>query len=608
MSAKNKTVALCGNPNVGKSTVFNALTGLKQHTGNWAGKTVELSFGNFTHEGVEYELVDLPGIYSYSARSHEQEIARDFITSGEADCVVVVCDATALERNLHIVLRTLEICGNVIVALNMIDEAEKQNINIDIKCLERMLDAPVTLMSARDNRGISELKCAIKESLSDRRQVRTKNESLSISRVYDRAREICKSCITKAGNGKKEHSERADIFLTNKYSGVLVMLLGLGAILFLTIFGANYPSQILSSLLLGLEKHIASFLVLLHFPRWLTDMLTQGGYRVLAYVVSVMLPPMAIFFPLFTILEDLGYLPRVAFNLDGCFRCCSSCGKQALTMCMGLGCNAVGVTGCRIIDSKRERLIAILTNSLIPCNGRFPTLITVITMFLTVSAGGFVSSLLSAGVLMLFIVLAVLMTFLLSKLLSKTVLKGTASSFTLELPPYRRPQFKKIIVRSVIDRTLKVLSRAVCVSFPAGMFLWIMGNVEAFGSTLFAHATRFLNPFAQLLGLDGVILLAFILALPANEIVMPIIIMGYLSVGSISEVPDILMLKELLLQNGWNILTAISIILFSLFHWPCSTTLLTIKKETGSVWWTALSAILPTLLGVTLCLVLNSIF
>ena len=605
MSYSNKTIALCGNPNVGKSTAFNALTGLKQHTGNWAGKRVEDSYGSYKHNGAERTLVDLPGIYSYSARSNGEEIARDFIDNKSADVVVVICDAVCLERNLHIALRTIQMCDNVIVALNMIDEAEKRKIIIDTELLEKELNTKIVCMSARNGVGINKLKDTIEEAVSAN-TVLNENEKIkmTVSQIYDRANEICRLCVKKPQSTRSKRQLMADKLLTNKYLGIPVMVLFLALILFLTIFAANYPSKLLSDFLLGIEDDILNFVLFLKAPEWLAKMLVEGGYRVLAYVVSVMLPPTAIFFALFTLLEDLGYLPRVAFNLDGCFKKCNACGKQALTMCMGLGCNAVGVTGCRIIDSKRERLIAILTNSFMPCNGRFPTLIAVITMFLTVADGGIKSSFFAAGVLALFIVLAVIMTFLVSKLLSKTLLKGAPSSFTLELPPYRCPQLKKVIVHSILNKTLNVLARAAMVSFPAGIVLWIMANVNINGISIFSHLTSFLEPFSRLMGLDGVILLAFIMALPANETVMPIIIMGYMAASSISEVMDTHMLHEILASNGWNVITAICVMTFTLFHWPCSTTLLTIKKETGSVFWTFIATITPTNVGIVLCMII----
>ena len=340
-------------------------------------------------------------------------------------------------------------------------------------------------------------------------------------------------------------------------------------------------------------------------PKIISDMLIHGVYRTLAWVVSVMLPPMMIFFPLFTLLEDLGYLPRIAFNVDKIFKKCSSCGKQALTMAMGFGCNAVGVCGARIIDSPRERLIAIITNSFVPCNGRFPTLIAIITMFLVGVNSG--SSILSVIILMLIILFGILMTFIVSKVLSKTLLKGIPSSFTLELPPYRRPQVGKVIVRSILDRTLFVLARAVSIAIPAGLVIWIMANIKVGNLSLLNYTSNFLNPFASLLGMDGVILLAFILGFPANEIVIPIIIMAYMATGTLTDYSNLSDLKMLLVNNGWTITTAISVMLFSLMHWPCSTTCLTIKKETKSNKWTFISILVPTLCGIVICFVFNLI-
>ncbi|MEG1846671.1 MAG: nucleoside recognition domain-containing protein, partial [Oscillospiraceae bacterium] len=340
---------------------------------------------------------------------------------------------------------------------------------------------------------------------------------------------------------------------------------------------------------------------------WLRDMLILGVFRVLAWVVSVMLPPMAIFFPMFTLLEDFGYLPRVAFNLDHHFRKAGTCGKQALTMCMGIGCNAVGITGARIIDSPRERLIAIITNNFMPCNGRFPTIISIITMFFIGGNISFFGSLYSTAILTFAIIFSVFITFQISKLLSKTLLKGVNSSFTLELPPYRKPQMGKVIVRSMLDRTIFVLGRAVVVAAPAGLIIWLLANISIGDASLLTHICEFLNPFAKLLGMDGVILTAFILGFPANEIVFPIIIMAYMATGNIMEFETLSELKMLLLSNGWTLATAISVILFSLMHWPCSTSLLTIKKETGSIKWTAVSFLVPTITGMAICFLFNLI-
>jgi len=387
------------------------------------------------------------------------------------------------------------------------------------------------------------------------------------------------------------------------------MLLLLGGIFWLTISGANYPSELLSDLLFSIQPHLVSFLEWFHIPNWIINPLVYGVYQTLAWVVSVMLPPMAIFFPLFTLLEDLGYLPRIAFNMDHLFKKASCHGKQSLTMCMGFGCNACGVVGCRIIDSPRERLIATITNSFVPCNGRFPTLIAIITMFFAgVISSPFLRSIVSTLLLVFVILLGIFMTLLVSNLLSKTLLKGIPSSFALELPPYRKPQIGKVIVRSIFDRTIFVLGRAMIVAAPAGLLIWILANIHIGELTILAHLTSFLDPFAKIFGLDGVILMAFILGFPANEIVMPIIIMSYLSSGTLTEFDSLFALKELLVQNGWTWVTALSTMIFSLFHFPCSTTILTIKKETGSWKWALLSFILPTLVGLIICFLLTTIF
>ena len=383
------------------------------------------------------------------------------------------------------------------------------------------------------------------------------------------------------------------------------MFLLLLCIFWLTIVGANYPSSILYNFFFSLEDKLVSFLYFFHIPDFIINPLIYGVYRVLAWVVSVMLPPMAIFFPLFTLFEDLGYLPRVAFNLDNVFKKCLSCGKQALTMTMNFGCNVVGVTNSRIIDSPRERLIAILTSSFIPCNGRFPILISIIIMFFIF---GMNNALISASILTLLILLGIIMTFAISKLLSKTVLKGVPSSFTLELPPYRRPQFGKVIIRSIMDRTIFVLRRAILVSAPAGLIIWLMANINIGDSNILRLCADFLDPFASLIGLDGIILMAFILGFPANEIVIPIMIMGYMSLGYITDFDNIYDLKKLFLDNNWTILTALCTMLFTLFHFPCLTTILTIKKETGSWKWTLYSIAIPALVGIFLCFISARIY
>ena len=387
------------------------------------------------------------------------------------------------------------------------------------------------------------------------------------------------------------------------------MVLLLIGVFWLTITGANYPSELLWDLFFRLETMFANALTSVGAPVWFVDAAVYGVYRVVAWIISVMLPPMAIFFPLFTLLEDFGYLPRIAFNMDGAFQKCGACGKQCLTMAMGLGCNAAGITGCRIIDSPRERLIAILTNSLVPCNGRFPLLITMISLgIMTAAMSGPLQSLTAAFLLTAFILLGILATLVVSRLLSHTLLKGVSSSFTLELPPYRRPQFKKVLVRSVFDRTLFVLGRAVLVAAPAGLLIWIMANVTISDCSLLLWCSDFLDPLGTLMGLDGIVLMAFLLGFPANEIVLPIILMAYLQTGHLTEMNDTTALFQLLTAHGWTLKTYLCMAIFALFHWPCSTTCLTIKKETGSLRWTAAAFLLPTILGCLLCFLVALFF
>ena len=674
---EDRVAALAGNPNVGKSTVFNALTGLRQHTGNWAGKTVSNAQGYCTFRGHGYVLVDLPGCYSLMAHSAEEEAARDFLCFGGADAAVVVCDATCLERNLNLVLQTIELQPRTVVCVNLMDEAKRRGVAVDLEELHLLLGVPVVGTSARSRRGLDHLMASLAQVIeadapepncvvypdavetavaklvpilradcppqipprwlalrlidgddSIRAALRThlgitlaEEEAVDaalegfdraslcdqiVSAVVRHAERVAAVSVRSMQEKYSRRDQRLDRILTGKLTGFPIMLLMLLVIFWLTISGANYPSALLAEGLFALGEVLRSLCTALVLPGWLISLLIDGAYKTLAWVVSVMLPPMAIFFPLFTLLEDLGYLPRVAFNLDHAFRKCSACGKQALTMCMGFGCNAAGVVGARIIDSPRERLLAIITNNFVPCNGRFPTLIAIISMFF-VAASGFFGSVLSAALLVLVILLGVGMTFLVCKLLSKTILKGVPSSFTLELPPYRRPQIGKVIVRSVLDRTLFVLGRAAAVALPAGVLIWVMANVTVGERTLLMHCAGFLDPFAGLLGLDGVILLAFILGLPANEIVVPIILMAYLAQGSLTEMADYASLHALLVANGWTWVTALCTMLFSLFHWPCSTTLMTIKKETQSLKWTVASFLIPTGCGVALCMAVNAV-
>ena len=604
-------LGLVGNPNVGKSTVFNALTGMNQHTGNWPGKTVTNAVGFFENNNRKYAIYDLPGTYSLVAHSAEEEVTRDFILRDDYDAIIVVCDAVCLERNLNLVLQILEVEKNAIVCVNLLDEAKKKKISIDLKLLSEKLEVPVVGMSARSGEGISNLLEIVskieKKEVSAERSF-DDNITDEVREAYSKkAEKICRGVVIFGDNDYAQRDRKIDKVLTSKRFGIPIMVLLLMIIFWITIEGANYPSELLFRWLFYLGDKLEYFLKMINTPPWIISLLVSGIYRVLAWVVSVMLPPMAIFFPLFTLLEDLGYLPRIAFNLDKVFQKCRACGKQALTMCMGFGCNACGVSGCRIIDSPRERLIAILTNNFVPCNGRFPTLIAIINMFLIGSLTGVSASFIGVVALIGVILLGIAMTFFISNFLSKTILKGKPSSFILELPPYRKPQIGKVIVRSIIDRTLFVLGRAVVVAIPAGLVIWIMANVSVGDVTLLSYCTAFLDPFARVMGLDGVILMAFILGFPANEIVVPIILMAYMATGQIIDISNLSELKTILVANGWTMTTAICMMTFSLFHWPCSTTCLTIKKEVGSWKWTFLAIIIPTVVGITSCVCVNLI-
>lgn len=676
-------IALCGNPNVGKSTVFNALTGLRQHTGNWAGKTVDTARGQVRGAEADWTLTDLPGAYSLLSGSPEEMVASDCLTFEAQDAVIVVCDATCLERNLNLALQAAEACPRMVLCINMMDEARARGMEVNAALLEQLLGLPAVGISARNRQGLNELKRRVEEAaqgrssaspsllrypgeveqardvieaqikkavpaiasagtarfaalralagddgflshlLSEaaeaerdalRQVVQAQKSTLEragffkerlvgavISEGYRAAGELCRRVVSRPAQSAADRRQlRIDRLLASRLFGIPLMLALLGLVLYLTLSGANVPSAWLSETLGGFEPKLASFLTGLGAPAWLVEPLVSGVYRVTSWVISVMLPPMAIFFPLFTLLEDLGFLPRVAFNLDRCFQRCHACGKQALCMCMGLGCNAVGVMGCRIIQSPRERLIAILTNALMPCNGRFPTLIALISMFFVFVQGPAVS-LAGAAILLMFIVLCVGVTLGCSRLLSATLLKGMPSAFALELPPFRRPKVGQVLIRSVLDRTLFVLGRAVTVAAPAGLVIWLLANLRVGDTQVLRLLADALEPAGRFLGMDGVILLAFILGFPANEIVLPIMLMTYLCQGTLVEAQGLDSLRALLVANGWTLKTAACVALFSLFHWPCSTTTLTVYKETRSLKWTAVAVLLPTLAGAALC-------
>ena len=489
----------------------------------------------------------------------------------------------------------------------------------------------------QENPRLENEKKEIAEILASNGIAQEEVEGRMISSVVFGAENVYQDAVEVEKTEYNARAKKIDKILTSKVWGIPIMLAFLGLIFWITIVGANYPSEWLSQFFGWLQGKIEYLFDVVAAPEWLKGVLIDGVYKTLTWIIAVMLPPMAIFFPLFTLLEDLGFLPRIAFNLDKFFRKAGSSGKQALTMCMGFGCNAAGVTGCRIIDSPREKLIAILTNAFIPCNGRFPFLITIASIFIAGAVGGTgigagviydaeteqvnlvaegaatnigsAGSSIIATLTVLFVVLiGIMMTLLVSKLLSKTILKGESSAFVLELPPYREPQIGQVIVRSVFDRTLFVLGRAIAVAAPAGLVIWLFANISIGNMSILTYITNFFDPLARLMGLDGYILTAFILGIPANEIVLPIILMCYMGSGTLVDLENTMTIGQILIQNGWTLLTAINVMLFTLLHFPCTTTLMTIKKETGSWKWAGLGFLLPTACGMVLCLLTTGVW
>jgi ferrous iron transport protein B len=709
-------VALAGNPNTGKSTVFNALTGLRQHTGNWPGKTVARAEGGFAYAEKRYKLIDLPGTYSLLATSVDEEIARDFILFGQPDVTVIVVDAMQLERNLNLVFQVLEITGRAVICLNMMDEARRHGFHVDDRWLARHIGVPVVPASARYNEGLTQLTQAIHEmatgqSVSTPRRIATESPAVKravdelseavtrlyptlpnsrwvamrlldddrrmgdalrtgelndlqheqllegtegaqlstpdqsaageavlalasnlrwtveedfqrsvLETIYGEAARVVDTAVTRGKRqGGFDFDRALDRVVTSRRFGFPIMLLLLTLVFWITVVGANYPSSLLSWLLLDVGhttlKRGSEYVGL---PWWLDGIAIDGVYLCTAWVVAVMLPPMAIFFPLFTLLEDFGYLPRVTFNLDALFRRVGAHGKQSLTMCMGFGCNAAGVIACRVIDSPRERLIAILTNNFSLCNGRWPIQILLASIFLGALAPALLAGMITALAVVGVALFGVALAFLASWALSRTLLEGEVSTFSLELPPYRPPRLWQTVYTSLFDRTIFVLWRAIAFAAPAGAVIWLVSNIHLGGASIAEHLIGWLDPIGLMVGMNGIVLLAYLVAIPANEIVIPTILMltvlagGLAGVGEgagvIFELESVNATRSVLEAGNWTILTAINVMMFSLLHNPCSTTIYTIWKETGSVKWTAVATFLPLLLGIIVCFVLTQIW
>ena len=610
-------IALAGCPNVGKSTVFNHLTGLRQHTGNWSGKTVENAYGFHRHDDKIYKVVDLPGTYSLNGGSPEEKEALRYIKNGGYTCLIIVTSALTLERSMSFILRTLAECGKAILCVNMMDEAEKAGISIDFDKLKAQLGVPVTACSSRRAATLTGLKKAVYDLCEDSSRYNTdffgpkelfstdmyltENAPATLDMLAD---SICKSVIKRSG-GSVYHS-RLDKLLTSKLTGVPAMLLMYGALFWITAAGANYPSELLSRFFAFLKSYLSEFLRALNVPDIIEKLITDGVYTTLSWVVSVMLPPMAIFFPLFAIMEDSGYLPRIAFNLDGYFRRARADSKQSLTMAMGMGCNACGVMGCRIIGSRRERDIALVTNNFIPCNGRLPSLIAIISIFFASASDGEAKPYITALIMVGVFAVSVTVTLVVSRILSGTVFKGDTAGFVMELPPYRRPEIIKTIIRSFADKTIPVLLRAVYVACPAGAVIWILNNTVISGTPLSVRLAGFLDPLGAIMGLDGIILLAFILGFPANETVIPVMLTVYLSSGVMIDCGSYKELSAILIAHGWTALTALCFLTVCVFHFPCSTTCLTLYKETRSLKLTAVAIALPTAIGIMTCMLISA--
>lgn len=662
------TVLLAGNPNVGKSTIFNTLTGMRQHTGNWSGKTVENAVGELDLDGDHYHLIDLPGTYSLTPSSEEERVAVESICFCPADAMIVVGDATNPARSVALARQIAEVRGSVLLCLNLADEARRRRIGMDIEGLSKAIGIPIVTVTARKKEGYADLLGKLQKLCSaptaavpvsygnadtvlekmehllvpycrstcsaryaagriledDLPAIATMQEKLSLpADLLLRADEVLQLYTGPiADYSLTEHLYRESAALTARYqsgggdiplltrfldrlllgkAGILLLLLLVSILLWISLVAANYPGEWLSAGFATIESALRPLTTFL--PSFWEGLLWDGGWRVLTWVVAVMLPPMAIFFPLFTLMEDFGLLPRIAFLLDAPFEAAGTSGKQSLPMCMSLGCNCTGVVGTRIIDDPLERKVAIATLNFIPCNGRFPTLLCLISLF---GRGSGLHGIAQLGWLLLLLCFSVGMTMLMTVVLRQTVYRGEAVSPIMELPLYRPPQVGRVLLRSLLDRTLRVLLRAMVAAFPAGCIIWLLANLRIGNLSVLGELARLLEPFGIAMGLDGAILASFLLGLPANEIVLPILLMCYSEGGSLVTAEGAA-LESALTAAGWTGVTALCAGIFCICHFPCLTALATIRKETGDENLTVLSVVLPTTVGILLCMAVNLI-